>query len=162
MKSKNHKILFPLFIIIIAVVVFIPKEESQQVDLTYQVTEEQVPPVEIRFPNSHSIQVEVVESSEDRQRGLSHREYLAEGHGMLFLSDRRPQSFWMKDMNFDIDIIWIDNNVIIGFETNISHEKIPLESYLSPVPVDKVLEVNAGFVNKNSLEIGDMLDIMLP
>ena len=116
--------------------------------------------------NQTEISVELADTAQKRERGLSKRESLSEGEGMLFVfkQENIRQSFWMKDMNFAIDIIWISDEEIIQID-----EKVPppepgtpdseLKSYLPNQPIDYVLEVNAGFSDENNIKIGDPVKI---
>ena len=92
-------------------------------------------------------------------RGLSDVKILDKDSGMLFVfPTKEVRTFWMKDMNFPLDIIWITDNKIIGIEKNLQPEgSHPLRSYQSPSAVNYVLEVNAGFCEKEKIKIGDML-----
>lgn len=60
-------------------------------------------------------------------------------------------------MHFPLDIIWIAGNTIVGITQNISNDFDPARPrfYTPPVPVRRVLEVNAGFAEKNNLRIGN-------
>jgi uncharacterized membrane protein (UPF0127 family) len=61
-----------------------------------------------------NIYVDVAYSSLDQQRGLGGKQEIGANQGMLFVFDRPGKYiFWMKDMNFPIDIIWIDKNLKI-------------------------------------------------
>lgn len=107
------------------------------------------------------ITVEVAQSSSQRRRGLSGRESLAPDHGMLFVMPTEERhSFWMKDMKFPIDMIWIDER---GTIVDILHDVTP-DSYptlfRSTVPVQFILETKSGFSKKNSIDIGDF--VVLP
>lgn len=115
------------------------------------------------LPNGTVVVVEIADDEFERVQGLSDREMLEEGTGLLFFHDRSDyQRYWMKDMNFPIDIIWIDGDEVVGFVEAAQPEEPPLTIYTSPAPVDKVLEVFSGFVAQHGLEIGDILDIELP
>ncbi len=59
--------------------------------------------------NNHKISAEVADNQAEQARGLSNRDSLAPDAGMLFVFEQpgRP-GFWMKDMLFNLDIIWID------------------------------------------------------
>lgn len=106
--------------------------------------------------NDVVVSVTLAETPAERTRGLSGREALPENEGMLFLFDNTDyHAFWMKDMRFPIDIIWIDaNRVIADIAKNISPESFPAS--LVPSRVARyVLEVNAGFVDRNGIAIGD-------
>ena len=66
--------------------------------------------------------------------------------------------FWMNDMNFPLDFIWINGGKVVEITENVQPpsqtqgQPVVVKSYFS---VDKVLEVNAGFVTRNNLKVGD-------
>lgn len=102
--------------------------------------------------------VEVAKKDFELSKGLSGRKSLAENSGMLFeIGERRFVTFWMKDMLFPIDIIWIDRELIVGITKNcpIPKDKNNFLTFKSPQPVTSVLEVNAGFTNIKNISIGD-------
>lgn len=111
--------------------------------------------------NDVSIEAEIADTPATRTSGLSFREELTDDQGMLFVFDKADyHSFWMKDMNFPIDIIWIHDNHIVDLTKNIPPEKDKdLTIYKPKNPVKLVLEVNAGFSEKNSFKIGDSVKI---
>ncbi len=111
--------------------------------------------------------VEVASSTLARARGLSYREGLSEKTGMLFLFDNYDRyGFWMKDMNFALDMIWIKGDRVVSFSENAVPEPgkpmWSLKIYYPSEPVDKVLEVNAGTVQKDGIKVGDMVSIKYP
>lgn len=103
------------------------------------------------------LEAEVADSEPLRMRGLMMRESLPEGRGMLFILDEEGlYSFWMKNMNFALDIIWIDAlKKIVDIDENVQ----PCIGYCHPLvpvsPAKYVLEVNPGFAKKNGIKIGD-------
>jgi len=104
--------------------------------------------------------VEVADSEKERARGLSGREFLAEGSGMLFIFEKPAiHSFWMKGMELEIDIIWISEGKIIGWVENARPQPgVPengLARYAPPKAVDMVLEVPAGTVAAEKMRVGD-------
>lgn len=105
------------------------------------------------------IKAEIADTEEKRSRGLSGRKNLPEGAGMLFIFEIPAKySFWMKDMRFPLDIIWIDENKkIIAISENISPNTYPT-SFSPSDPVKYVLEVNAGWVGKNKIKTGDFIE----
>ena len=107
--------------------------------------------------NDVDIKIEIVNTQEARHNGLSNREELCEDCGMLFeFDDNKIRSFVMREMNFPIDIIWINDKMIVGIDKNLQPEGSDYKNvYKSPEPVDYVLEVNAGFTDKNVISIGD-------
>ncbi len=104
------------------------------------------------------IPVLVAKDSEDIKRGLSNRDSLASEDGMLFIFPIPKQyRFWMKDMRFPIDIIWIDNERVVGIteraENNFDPENPKF--YRPPEKASCVLEVNAGFAKEKKISVGD-------
>lgn len=114
--------------------------------------------------NSVKISVEVAANDATREKGLSGRTSLAQDNGMLFVFDKPAiQTFWMPDMNFPIDIIWINNNKVVDISPNVSNEFDPQnpEFYEPNEPAQYVLEVNAGFSEKNNIKTGDTVSYEL-
>ena len=112
--------------------------------------------------NNQKIFVEIVSKPEDLVKGLSGREKLKENQGMFFIFESAGNyGFWMKDMKFPIDIIWIKDNKIVGFEKNIDPqigvEEKDLKIYYPPEQVNEVLEVSAGVVDERGFKMGDLV-----
>lgn len=111
--------------------------------------------VEIVLGEKFSIEAEIADSSMERSLGLSRRESLDRDKGMFFVLKRNTRpGFWMKDMNFDIDIIWIAGNKIVGIEHSMDHND-QTRFYYPPRPVNYVLEINTGIAKEAGLKIGD-------
>jgi uncharacterized protein len=110
-----------------------------------------------------SFNVEMATTMVEQSCGLSGRTGLADGDGMLFsFGSGSIQNFWMKDMNFAIDMIWISGDKVVGFAENapapapnIKLWQLPI--YTSPPGVDTVLEVPAGTVAKDNIQVGDVV-----
>ena len=106
-----------------------------------------------------TLKVEIVADERSRARGLSGRLELASDEAMVFLFDKPDfHNFWMKDMFFPIDIIWINNGQIVDIIENVpapafGEVKLPLYSPKEPITI--VLEVNAGWSKKHNIQIGD-------
>lgn len=104
-----------------------------------------------------AVEVELANTQILRSKGLSDRENLESNKGMLFIFDTpEEQQFWMNRMLFPLDVIWIHDHKVVGTTENIPTpygDTIPRMS--SEVPVEWVLEVNAGFVREKGIEIGD-------
>lgn len=105
------------------------------------------------------IKLELAQTSEEKYRGLSHRQELCSNCGMLFLyAEPEERTFVMRDMNFPLDIIWIKNQKIVNIDRNApTEEQKPRKRYRSGQPVDSVLEVNAGFCREHDINIGDKI-----
>ncbi len=112
--------------------------------------------------NHQLLTVEVAQTPKQISKGLSGRSQLDPNQGMLFIfpTSYKPK-FWMKDMHFPLDIIWIKNHQIVDFSLNLSPEgHQPQHLYSPSQPVDMVLEVPAGYVQTHQLKIGDKIDLL--
>ncbi len=105
-----------------------------------------------------TINIMVANTDAERMQGLSGKDDLAENEGMLFVFDNEGYyGFWMKDMNFPIDMAWLDKNKkIIHVESNVSPATYP-QVFNPPAPSLYVLETSAGFLGKNNIKIGDIV-----
>ena len=115
-----------------------------------------------------SIKTEVADSDAKKQKGLSGRSSLDKNSGMLFIMNNKViPTFWMKDMKFAIDIIWIlsssgdvKDGKIIQIDKNAEAPKAGtsdsnLNRYSPKSAVDYVLEVNSGYSDSNNIKVGD-------
>lgn len=112
--------------------------------------------------NGKTFKVEVADTMRARAQGLSGREGMGEDYGMIFIfSTSSVQGFWMKDMKFPLDMVWIKGDRVVGFTENVQPELeksvFGLTIYHSPEAVDKVLELNAGAVAKYGIKEGDLV-----
>lgn len=105
------------------------------------------------------INAELAESMPDQVRGFSGRDCMADGSGMLFVyqsEDRR--CFWMKDMKFSIDIIWLDDEQVISrIDAGVDPSTYPEQSFCHESRL--VLEVPAGFSDVHKISPGDKLEL---
>lgn len=103
----------------------------------------------------NSLTVYIADNAEKQRLGLSIFQELPENVGMLFVyGNPQKPAFWMKGMKFDIDIVWIRNNEIVGVTSDISHYNQDTR-YYPEVDIDTVLELNAGYCKSNGIEVGD-------
>jgi len=104
-----------------------------------------------------NVAVEIADTPAKHIQGLSKHSPLSENQGMLFIFNKKSvQKFWMKDMLFPLDIIWIDDNRIVKIDAKLAPEgEKPKNIYSPDIPVNYVLEVPAGFCEKNQVKTGD-------
>ena len=106
--------------------------------------------------------VQVARTEVEKQIGLSETEVLGENDGMLFVFDKPDfYSFWMKNMKFPIDIIYIKGDKITTIIKNASPSSAPesLVIYQPKEESDKVFEINAGLSDKLNLKEGMTINI---
>ena len=118
--------------------------------------------------------IEIASTSEEQEQGLSGKSKLMEfvrdqkirTEGMLFVfSEPRVLNFWMKDMRFDLDIIWLDENLkIVHIAKNAQADSYNKQNPASSTifsngnnPAKYVLEINSGLSNELNLREGDTL-----
>lgn len=104
--------------------------------------------------------VAVADNSATRVQGLSGRTGLPENEGLLFVFERAGQhGIWMKDMQFAIDIIWIDaNGAIVHIEHVVAPETFP-HIFVSDTDALYVLEVKAGEAERVGVSVGDYVTL---
>jgi hypothetical protein len=109
----------------------------------------------------HVVQVEVADETDLWNTGLSGHAPLAPDEGMLFVfQEKATYGFWMKEMLFPIDILWIsDDQRVIGFTEQFEPSSYPEQRY-PPESVRYVLEVSAGTVAR--LQIATGTQVQLP
>lgn len=103
--------------------------------------------------------VEVADTDAARAQGLSGRESLLPGHGMLFTFERPGQyQFWMKDMRFGLDFVWLAGGQVAEVTENVlppTLEKPDPVRLWPKAPVTSVIEVPAGWVQAQGVAVGD-------
>ncbi len=111
--------------------------------------------------SSKIFKVDVADNPEAHSRGLSGRSGLGEDQGMLFVFDKPAvHCFWMKDMSFDIDILWFDkSNKLIYQERNVSPSTYPGQRFCPDKQAKYVLEVKAGTAESLDLSQTEELQI---
>ncbi len=113
----------------------------------------------LSISNKVTIRVELAKTAPQITRGLSNRQLLPSGQGMLFMMPAKSRwQFWMKDMKFSLDFIWIDGQTVVGLDQNVPYPTDDNTARVAPSQsVDGVLEVNAGFITRYGIEIGDKI-----
>jgi uncharacterized protein len=113
---------------------------------------------------NHRIDIEIARTGAEQNKGLGGRDSLPENNGMLFVFPVEGKyPFWMKEMRFALDFIWIKDNKIVEITANVLHQPnvadTELKLYYPANPVDSMLEVNAGFTSKNGIKVGDSINL---
>ena len=149
-KKENFSALIVLVFLLVAFL-FISRGATQ-----YRFS--QIEGVKIAGQN---IKVDLALTETAREQGLSGRRSMAEGTGMLFVFDRPDKYlFWMKNMYFSIDIIWISEDMRVVYIKKGARPDLFLETYEPEENAKYVLEVVAGFSDKNNLKVGDKVEFI--
>jgi uncharacterized membrane protein (UPF0127 family) len=114
---------------------------------------------------SKCITVEIADNDKSRSAGLSNRGSLGEDRGMLFVFDAEGKTaFWMKKMNFPLDIIWLNGDKEV---VDISKNLPPCKQSSCPTYAPRnnslyVVEVNAHFTDKYNITNKTVASFKLP
>jgi uncharacterized protein len=101
--------------------------------------------------------VQIAESEDERQKGLMFVKSMPENDGMLFVWDEAaPRSFWMRNTYIPLDIVYLNEGKVVSV---VQGKPLDETGLPSGVPADMVLEVNAGWVAKHGVTVGDTLEI---
>jgi len=114
------------------------------------------------------LEVQIADTDPRRARGLMFQEQLPLDEGMLLVfDDANKRSIWMLNMQFPLDVIWIDdNNKVVFIEKNVPPCKTALETVTCPSykggskDAKYVLEVTAGFVEEFKITTESTLEII--
>lgn len=153
--NKKKKIFFIFFaVVIVGIIFFFEKGKDPNIVRPYLSVQ------------GEKIFVEIADTEQKREQGLSGRDSIGENEGMMFLfSEKGKYGFWMKGMSFPIDIIWINGNSVVGVEKNVDPQVGALEEelkvYSPSEDVDRVLEIRGGKADELGINIGDVIDTVL-
>jgi uncharacterized membrane protein (UPF0127 family) len=102
--------------------------------------------------------LEVAKTDKEHERGLSGRTSLAPNKGMIFVFSREEeQCFWMKDMHFPLDMIWLDaKHKVVFLQQKATPDSYP-RTFCSSHPAAYVIELNAGEIQRLGIRNGQLL-----
>ena len=108
--------------------------------------------------NGNRFSSEIMDTNQLRQKGLSGRSNIGQDNAMIFVfDDTARHCFWMKDMKFNIDMVWLDaGNKVVAIEKRVSPGSYPT-SYCHNGT--KVIELAAGTTERIKLRVGDHIDL---
>ena len=110
---------------------------------------------------TRTIDVLVAETPAQRERGLSGMLSLPRDEGMLFLFDQSDTfTFWMPDMHFSIDMVWIDENWrVVDVTQHATPESYPKTIFSPRIPARYVLEINDNKTNEWGITNGTVIEL---
>ena len=108
------------------------------------------------------VRVDIADTQLLRERGLSGRTRLIPRTGMLFVFPTDGHyAFWMKDMSFSIDMLWLaSDGTIVGYFENVAPETYP-KSFAPEGIARYVLELPGGYVLAHGVKVGDAVGLSL-
>jgi len=164
MSLNKLIIIFGVILVIFAGIVFFQFSAKPNKKSESQTSQTQAPSNSVTI-NNHTFKVELAKTAKEQQMGLSGRDSLSQDQGMLFIFDHPDYyNFWMKNMKFPLDIIFINGSKIVSIVKNAKPPQSPNVNppVLKPEGlVDKVLEINGGLTDKYNIKKGDVVKIKL-
>jgi len=113
--------------------------------------------------NGVRVNIEIADNFEERAKGLMFRDRLPEDAGMLFVFESEGNyPFWMMNMKFNLDMIWIDSNgKVVHIAKDVPPCIVPCKTIDPNSNARYVLEVNSGFADKHGVIEGSLVRIVL-
>lgn len=112
--------------------------------------------------NNQVFKLYLANTDNTRQVGLSDKTEMPQDYGMLFEFEKADyHTFWMKNMKFPIDILFLKDDKVVTVYKNaqVPKEGDSLSLYKPEEPANKVLEINAGLSEKYNIKKGDTVKI---
>lgn len=129
-----------------------------------RLSDRQLDEVPVRIGDSVTVQAMIASTPTQRARGLAVRDSLSDQEGMYFIFPEAGYPlFWMKDMKFPIDILWIRGDELVDMTLDLQPpgRDGQLPQYGPRVAIDRVLEVPAGFARRHGLRLGMRVAVSL-
>ena len=113
------------------------------------------PTQHICFENTAIFSIAVAETKEARARGLSGTAPLEATEGMLFVfPESGEHPFWMKDMQYPLDMLWLDDTMrVVHIEEQVQPKTFP-QTFTNTTPAKYVLELSASSAHKHAILLG--------
>lgn len=114
----------------------------------------------------HNFKLKIADTVTEQQAGLSGMTKPPDD-GLLFIFEPAArQYFWMKDMLFPIDIIWIASGKVVKVDNDVppprDGDSLPLVKYTTEKPVDAVIELAAGQARLFGIKKGSLVVVVKP
>ena len=160
MKKESYKKFFLFLSIAVILSFMISTGLSQKDTKLYQGQSEKTISISI---GHKQIKVLVADTPELRAKGLGGRESISPSEAMLFVFETPARyDIWMKDMNFAIDIIWINDGKVVQIDEANTEQGVAdksLRIYKPESEIDYVLEVAKSYASENDIQLGDEVDL---
>jgi len=131
-------------------------DSAMPTDAPVQISQEGYKVVNAEVRNT-TLRLAHADTSTLRERGLSGRTSLQPFNGMLFSFDTPDYySFWMKDMHFPIDMLWLDSGYrVVDVVPRVMPDTFPA-TFTSVRPAQYIVELPSGDVDRIGIQVGDL------
>ena len=152
---KKYLFIFAGILLLLVVVYFLQSYIRSNFSMFESVTNVEVA--------DRTLRLEIADDAHEREIGLSEKRSLNDDQGMVFVFDKPDfYSFWMRDMDFPIDIIYLRDNKIVTIFENVpapTDNTQNLKIYTPKSEADRVVELKAGASKELGLKEGDSMNI---
>lgn len=105
------------------------------------------------------IKLYVADTDEKKSKGLSTLTKLPQNEGMIFnFKDKGFYPFWMKNMNFSLDFVFIDEYRVVDTIENVTPASFP-KIFTAAKKFDKAIELNSGTISSLKINKGDEINL---
>ena len=152
------------FIITVCTALFYSCEENkkQSISITKEINFNKEGELFLKKPTTDSVfktlDIEIAETEYETQTGLMYRHKMESHQAMLFIFEKeQPRSFYMKNTEFSLDIIYINKKKeIVGIQKKT--KPFDNTSLPSNIPILYVLEINGGLSDTWGINLGDSIE----
>jgi uncharacterized membrane protein (UPF0127 family) len=113
--------------------------------------------------NKITINIDIADTNAKRAKGYSNHAPISYNEGLLFVFPVSDfYAFWMQDMLFDLDFIYIEKGRVVHVIENVPapiNNGGEVEYVNSPIPFSLVLEVKSGFIKKYGIKKNDAVTV---
>ena len=152
------------FIITVCTALFYSCEENkkQSISITKEINFNKEGELFLKKTTTDSVfrtlDIEIAETEYETQTGLMYRHKMEDNQAMLFVFEKeQPRSFYMKNTEFSLDIIYINKKKEIA---GIQKKTKPFDNTSLPsnIPILYVLEINGGLSDTWGINLGDSIE----
>ena len=143
-SNKASKVIVASLLLILAIVL------SQTVVAYF------MPPKAVLHLGDGRFDIRIADTDRTRKKGLSDTPSLPADEALLFVFDRNGRwSIWMKDMNYPIDIVWLDDSMkVVDYVMNVPPDSYPTKSFFPKEDARYVVEFSSGTIKKKGIRLG--------
>ena len=115
------------------------------------------PQTAVMHLGSHRFDVEIADTDQSRKQGLSGTRRLPADRALVFVFDYDNHwGIWMKDMNYSIDIVWLDSSKrVVDYALEASPDSYPTKTFTPKEAARYVVEFQSGTVKSKGIRVGD-------
>ncbi|MCX6774055.1 MAG: DUF192 domain-containing protein [Candidatus Micrarchaeota archaeon] len=108
--------------------------------------------------DSRCFDADIADNFIKRSIGLMFRNSISDDYAMIFFMNGNSGSFWMKNVNFPLELICIKDGSVIDIIEMDKCTTADCKRYPTP-PSDYAIEVKPGFCSSRGIKVGSKLKL---